>query len=73
MASLEVTAFHLDFSTLDIEKGEKVVCPVGMNYVVKPTLQQPLLQIKGLVLPEEAPQGRLEEQVPSAKRGAKHH
>lgn len=62
MENLQVTAFHIDFSTLDIEKGQKSVGPSGINYTIQPTLK-----IEGLVI-EEQIQVLPEERVPSPKR-----
>jgi len=62
MVNLKVTTFHIDFSTLDIEKGKTAISPLSINYVIQPTLQQPVLEIKGLVL-EEKEQSQPEDRV----------
>lgn len=60
MLNLQVNAFHLDFSTLDIEKGLKAVLPSGISYVIQPTTFQPSIKVEALVLEKEP-------QVPSPK------
>lgn len=62
MLNLQVTAFHIDFSTLDIEKGKKAIRPSGINYVI-----QPALKVEPTVL-EEKQQSEPEEQVLVRKR-----
>ncbi len=53
MINLQVSAFHLDFSTLEIEKGVKAVLPSGISYVIHPTTFQPLIKVESLVLENE--------------------
>lgn len=50
MANLKVTAFHIDFSTLDIEAGEKVVVPSGVNYTIQPTLIPPMMKWEAVLV-----------------------
>jgi len=52
MIILEVTAFHTDFSTLEMEKGEKSFLPSGINYTIHPTTFEPILQVEGFVIDE---------------------
>lgn len=61
MANLLMTAFHIDFSTLDIENGRKALAPFDLNYTIQPTLR-----IEGLPL-EEKQQEQQEERVPAKK------
>lgn len=60
MEHLQITAFHMDFSTLDIEKGGKALLASSMGYVFRPTAQ-----IEGFVLEEKE---QTEERVPAQKR-----
>jgi len=61
MANLPMTAFHIDFSTLDIENGRKALAPFVFNYTI-----QPILRIEGLPL-EEKQKEQQEERVPAKK------
>lgn len=62
MVDLQVTAFHIDFSTLDIEKGQKALPPFGINYTIQPTLK-----VEGSML-DEKEQVQPEEPVSASKR-----
>ncbi len=44
MVNLQITAFHIDFSTLDIEAGEKAIIPSGVNYTIQPTIISPMVK-----------------------------
>lgn len=53
MINQQITAFHVDFSTLDIEKGQKAILPSGINYTIQPTTIPPTVKVEGLVLEKE--------------------
>ncbi len=42
MINLQVTAFHLDFSTLDIEKGKVDISPSGSTSTIQPIIISPI-------------------------------
>lgn len=50
MVNLQVTAFHIDFSTLDIEAGEKAIIPSGINYTIQPTVIPPMMKWEPMLI-----------------------
>ena len=50
MVILEVTSFHTDFSTLEMEKGEKIFLPSDVNYTIHPMTIEPILQVEGFTI-----------------------
>lgn len=53
MMNLEVTAFHLDFSTLDIERGKTDIVPSGSTTVIQPTVFSPEIKVEGVLIDEK--------------------
>ena len=51
MINLQVTAFHLDFSTLDMERGKADI--PGNTYTIQPTTTPPLLKVEGTLIGED--------------------
>ena len=66
MVNQQFTAFHVDFSTLDIEKGHKAILPSGVNYTIQPMTIPPTVRVEGLVL-EKKQQIQLEEESQPVK------
>jgi len=50
MVNLQVVAFHIDFSTLDIEAGEKVIVPSGANYTIHPAVISPTVKWETILI-----------------------
>ena len=53
MIQLQVTAFHLDFSTLDMEKGKADIIPSGSTCTIQPITIPPLLKVEGILIGED--------------------
>jgi hypothetical protein len=53
MPILQVTAFHMDFSTLDMERGETTVIPSGVTCIIQPTIITPLIKLEGILIGED--------------------
>ena len=52
MVNLKITAFHMDFSTLEMERGMMTVIPSGVTYTTKPTIVPPLFKLEGILIDE---------------------
>ena len=52
MINLQVTAFHLDFSTLDMERGKADIIPSGSTSTIQPTTMSPMIKMQGVLIDE---------------------
>lgn len=50
MINLQVTTFHMDFSTLDIERGKVAIVPSRITCTIRPVVITPLIKIEGLLI-----------------------
>lgn len=53
MINLQVTAFHLDFTTLDMERGKADIIPSGNTCTIQPITIPPLLKVEGILIGED--------------------
>lgn len=52
MENLQIISFHVDFSTLDIERGEITVNPSGGTCTIRPMII-PAFRLEGILMAEE--------------------
>jgi len=52
MINLQITAFHLDFSTLDMERGKADIIPSGNTLTIQPTIIPPMIKVEGMLIDE---------------------
>jgi hypothetical protein len=52
--NLQVTAFHLDFSTLDMERGKADIIPSGISYTIQPIIIAPMIELEGILIDKDS-------------------
>jgi len=53
MINLQVTAFHRDFSTLDIENGKVDIVPSEITCIIQPTIIPLAIRVEGMLVDKD--------------------